>query len=110
MIKAGQKVRIKDLSYSKVFVDGRFESTESSLLSHEYVVIMTDCVFPNAHYYQRLRCQFNNTMIQSCTDDKIVFIEARFLKPAAHTIVIDGKSIELSDKSFTNLKRQLFNE
>ena len=109
-MKKGDIVTIKDSSYSQSIIN---EKTAHEILddryggiSKQYVVVEVNCMFPTTVMHQPDSC-YNNTVIQDIESGKVVFIMERFLQPATHTIVIDGKTIELSHESYKNLKEQL---
>jgi len=104
-MKAGDLVIIKDYSYSKevedgVLVDNTYRGDK------QFIIVETNCVFPNPHEYQ-LGYTFNNTVIQAVDSGKVIFIEERFLKLTTHKITIDGKTIEISNESYQALKKSL---
>ena len=104
-MKAGDLVTIRDYSYSKEVKDGELQQV---VYSHQqFIVVETDCKFPNPHQYQLGDRHFNNTVIQAVDSDKVVFIEERFLRPTTHKITIDGKTIEISQESYKALKKSL---
>jgi len=86
-MKKGDIVTIKDGSFSKSVVDGELIHewlVYGSDLGKQYVVIETDCKFPNSgsigHCLPATPPSFNNTVIQQCESGKVVFIEERFLR------------------------------
>jgi len=107
-MKKGDIVTIYDRSYSRVIKDGRMLDGMDCLPRDgdtQFVVIETDCRFPKTS--QWVGSDYNNTVIQSLNTGEVVFIEERFLRPAKHIIVLDGKPIEISHESFLSLKKQL---
>ncbi|HEB27934.1 MAG TPA: hypothetical protein ENI05_09200 [Porticoccus sp.] len=109
-MKKGDLVTICDGSWTASVVDGKLIH-ESLVYGHNAgkrcVVIETGCSFPLVGD-QPFKFR-NDTVVQQCESGKVVFIYSRFLKsiPQMHTIIIDGKAIELSHESFLNLKEQL---
>ena len=74
-------------------------------------VVATDCKFPKECYYQSKE-YMNNTIIcriEGCVKDRLFVVCHKFLQSIqpTHTIIIDGKTIELSHESFLNLRSQL---
>lgn len=113
--KVGEIVHIDDSSYSVIVIDGRLVSFPEgmkgyhwfTLKNDDYIVIETECKFPCHEQFQEIKNRFNNTIIQHVKTATIIFIEDKFLTPKVHEITIDGKRIELSQKSYQNLKEQL---
>lgn len=104
-MKAGDKVKITDTSYTKC-VNGRGEIIEpSACKTHKLpaILVAKDCVLPGQDY-AGLR---NNAIVQICDTKQLVFIDIKQLTFLEHTITIDGKEITISDKSYQELKRSL---
>ena len=85
-MKKGDKVIIRDSSYSKVVTDHGLEDGYKHnglyfIRKKQGVIIETNCRFPNPHEHQEQRKTFNNTVVRT-NSGKVVFIEERFLKLA----------------------------
>lgn len=107
-MKKGDRVIIADNSFSRSVINGKLIHENFIKNSGHYVIVETDCKFPEAGLLQSLTpASFNNTVIQEIKTGKVVFIEEQLLKPAKHQIVVDGKTIEISHESFENLKLSL---
>lgn len=106
--KVGDKVRVEDSSYSKVVGTYGLEDGYDGfrVRNQQGVIIEMNCKFPNPDKFQNIYGVFNNTIVRLLTNE-IVLTEERFLAPTTHTIVIDGKTVELSHESYKNLKEQL---
>ena len=101
-MKKGDKVMIENSSYSMTIVDGKLEHKSYEPIRNScksiWIVLEINCRFPKtSSWYDD---NYNNTVIQNIVDKTIMFIERRFLKLATRTI-------ELSEQSFQNLKKQL---
>lgn len=104
--KKGDKVKIRDSSYSRIIIDGELRNGEYEGVRHrKCTVIEVGCDFPRTSDWNGVKN--NNTVVQDCETGEIIFILERFLEMVAHVIVIDGKTIELSHKSFLAFKEQL---
>ncbi len=109
MIKKGDLVTIRNYSWTQTILNGKMVRYNNyPHFTTKYVVIEVGCCFP-----LEVKCVIqdsayqNNTIIQETENGKIVFIHHGFLSPAKHSIVIDGKTVEISHESFMNLKKQL---
>ena len=110
MIRKNDVVIVQDFSYSTGVEGGELNKGFHAFhpdCNDKFVVAETGCVFPRTSTHPGTN--HNDTVIQSNDSGLVVFIEARFLKVVGpvHTIVIDGKTIELSHESYENLKEQL---
>jgi len=113
-VKKGDLVVITDGSYARSVVNGKLIKellNFGDVRGLEYVVIETDCSFPlEGGWTGQPEEHRNDTVIQGTeglVQGKVVFIHHRFLRYVKHIIVLDGKSIEISHKSFLSLKKQL---
>jgi len=110
-MKKGDRVVIRDGSWTQSVMDGRLvrESLNyGPAQGRHYAVVETGCRFPlDSRWAPQPEAYRNNTVIQDVENGKVVFIHDRFLRPATHIIVIDGKTIEVSDESFKALKQSL---
>jgi hypothetical protein len=111
-MKKGDRVRIKDFSYARCVVGLSlhvYSPTFDDDARGEFVVIEVGCKFPKVSSTQGsvFGSSYNNTVLQSVQSGQVVFIEERFLVPAQHTIVIDGKEITISHESYRALKDNL---
>ena len=106
-MKAGDKVIVRDCSYSHKVVNGSLQRVQAWAKGPQFTVVAVRCYFPNPHRFQIEDGHYNNTVIQKDDSGEVVFIEERFLIPVKHTIRIDGKDIEISNESFQELKRTL---
>ena len=111
MKKGDRVVIIRDGSWTQSVMDGRLvrESLNyGPAQGRHYAVVETGCRFPlDSRWAPQPEAYRNNTVIQDVENGKVVFIHDRFLRPATHIIVIDGKTIEVSDESFKALKQSL---
>ena len=120
-MKKGDKVTIRDSSYSKVVTSrglesGYGDSIVYNIRKKQGTIIEVGCKFPDPHHYQ--------TQIHTCNDTvvildsgEIAFIEERFLElvPPTHEVMIDvvlhpgygvgGEVVEISDKLYKEIKR-----
>lgn len=105
-MKKGDVVIIQDSSYSRIIMDGKLENGQyENVRYRRCVIIEVGCNFPQTSPWSDVKN--NNTIVQDCKTAEVIFILERFLKLEKHTIVIDGKTIELSHESFLNIKEQL---
>lgn len=85
-MKKGDVVTIHDGSYTKSVVGGKLiheRLNYGSECDKQYVVIEVNCKFPAEKSQSDptyTPAAFNNTVIQQCESDKVVFIEACFLR------------------------------
>ncbi len=104
MIKVGDVVTLKDASWATTVKAGEIVTWWAPGDEHwdsmQYTVVAIDCSLP-------MRKNTNDIIIQSMECGEIIFIARRMLRHATRKIEIDGKTIELSEKSFQNLKEQL---
>lgn len=109
-MKKGDVVTIRDSSWSRCVKGGELSSGCHDR-GGKHVVIEIDCTFPlgssNVLYSKQPDSYRNNTVIQALDSKGVSFIHSGFLRLETHRIVIDGKTIELSNESFENLKQQL---
>ena len=79
-MKRSDIVTIIDSSWSKSIINGRLIH-EWLNRGDEYIVIETDCTFPNTGSQLPVnKSTCNNTVIQNIISGKVVFIEERFLR------------------------------
>ena len=109
-MKKGDIVIIRDYSYAQTIVGGVLKHYNNSYAypATQYIVVEVECSFPLENRYcpQPSGCR-NNTVLQTIGSDEVVFIHNKFLKPVIHEIIIDGKTIEISDKFYKALKQSL---
>ena len=117
-MKQGDIVQITDGSYTRSIVGGKLikeflnyrhnNDDYGPVKGRKYVVVKMDFRFPILNSCQPEKYR-NDTIIQDTLSGKVVFIYHGFLKVTypKHTIIIDGRIIELSSESFKNLKEQL---
>ena len=116
-MKKGNKVIVKDGSYSQSVVNGELVHEIGLSYNKQYTVIETNCKFPTTDRYQTMgHPTFNNTVIQAIDSGKVVFIEERFLELVSptHKVMLDirqdsgwmyGQIVEISDKLYKEIKR-----
>lgn len=104
-LKAGDKVDIRDGSYSFGIKNGEYSIgllTGSDSLRTGLTVVQTDlCVKRDLHDATKI-CDI---LVEK--DGNFWFALSRFADLAEHIIIIDDKEIKLSNKSFQELKNQL---
>ena len=79
-MKKGDIVTINDSSYSlSVMNSGRLEHHAAEVQEGYWIVVALQCVLPAEHH---MYCheQYNNTIVQSQTSGKIVFVQQRFCR------------------------------
>lgn len=115
-MKKGDKVTVRDGSYSRSVIDGELAHEEKQWRDEQFVIIEVGCKFPTTDQYQRMYDPtFNNTVIQAVDSGKVIFIEERFLKLVlpTHEIMVDmvlrpgcisGEVIKISDKLYQEIK------
>jgi len=107
----GDKVTIHDFSYAVVIDDGKFRDLSSNGPDSRgiFTVVETCCKTPlrRRQNWRSNHPDGNDTIIQSDKSGRVVLIENRFLAPALHQITIDGRTVEISHESYTNLRRSL---
>lgn len=116
-MKKGDKVTIRDGSYSKSLVDKKLVHEVKHWRDEQFVIIEVDCKFPVTDSLQSMyQPSFNNTIIQAIDSGKVVFIEERFLELVlpTHKIMVDirqdggwmyGEVVEISDRLYKEIKR-----
>ena len=122
-MKKGDKIIIRDSSYSKVVTAHGLESgyghDELHHITEKYgIIIETGCKFPNPDENQGYYGTFNNTVVRT-NSGKIVFIEERFLDliESTHKIMVDlkqegsivllsGTMYEISDELYKKIKHE----
>lgn len=116
-MKKGDKVTIRDQSYSQSIVNGKLIHNVKAGDNKQYVVIETGCRFPASDFQAHWPGTFNNTIIQGINSGKVIFIEERFLDPVSlkHKIMIDvvsngcfkvGQYVDISDKLYQEIKNE----
>lgn len=108
MLQVGDKVDMHDGSYCFGIKDGGYtsycdrETDRKSLTVVQINLSTMECAdgTRNGDYTQVCDILVTNN------NGDFWFTQSRFVKPAAHTITIDGKDIVISDESFANLKKQ----
>ncbi len=114
--KEGDKVNIRDGSYVFGIQDGEYKNHCSNFggSRNNLTVVKTGLYVVKLKNYEHseqnhLSGEFSAVSDLLVTDNKgsFWFTQSRFCKPAEHHIVIDGKSITLSHKSFLALREQL---
>lgn len=115
-MKIGDTVRINDFSFSQMIdVDGRQKGMNNTSTDAQdvFTVAAADCYIPSSGDNRnefRPKSFPADTIIVSNTHRVIAFICSKFLDPLRHTIIIDGKSIEISDESYNALRKSLLQE
>ena len=122
-MKKGDKVTIRDGSYTRSVINGELVREHLACGVEEnkqYKIIETGCSFPakgnQARSILGMSSTFNNTVIQAIDSGKVVFIEERFLElvPPTHKVMVDieqsgpatfGMVYEISDKLYKEIKR-----
>lgn len=115
-MKKGDVVTIQDTSYSTSIIDGKLAHPGRGLRYKRCVIVETNCTFPKTSRWDGNNV--NNTIIQVCETNQIIFIEERFLSPMLpkHEIMIDiihysgydanGQIIKISDELYQEIKRE----
>ena len=118
-MKKGDKVTVRDSSYSRSIIDEKLVHETGILYNKQYTIIEIDCKFPVLDSMQ-LRYEsmdrFNNTVIQAVDSGKVVFIEERFLKLVlpTHKVMVDirqdgdwmyGEIVEISNELYRQIKK-----
>ncbi len=121
-MKKGDVVTITDGSYTRSVVAGKLVHESLAYAGEKgkhYVVIEVGCSFPlgDSHQPDYYR---NDTVIQALDSGKVVFVHGRLLKlvPPTHKVMIDieptryavvetGQVVEISDKLYKEIKRDL---
>ena len=107
-MEKGDIVIIRDISYSRQVIQGQLKRTKYSLKKGtKFIIVETNCEFPNPYCWQAQSKRYNDTVIQAVDGEEIVFIEERFLEFDTHKITIDDKTIEISNESYKALKQSL---
>ena len=109
-LKVDDKVNIKDGSYAFGIENGRYTRSSNCDKREGLAVISTglktmrDADEERSGEYTQV-CD----LLVTDNDGGYWFTQSRFVEPVdpIHTIVIDGAEIEISDKSFKALKKQL---
>jgi hypothetical protein len=100
--KIGDKVKVNAWNYGWLIGSDRliqqFTQFESSDL--QYTVLATDMTMKG-------RCNSNLDLLVQSPTGKVYAIGNMNVEPWKHTIMIDGKTIKLSEESFQELKREL---
>ena len=107
-MRKGDRVIVRNDSYSTVVVDGELKCGHESPHTTRYkqcIIVELGCRFPRTSPWKG--DNHNDTVVQIIKTGEVVFIEERFLQPTTHEIIIDGKTIKLSHESYNNLKEQL---
>lgn len=118
-MKKGDKVTIKDSSYSKVVTNNGLESGYGGIYNirgEQGVIVEVDCSFPDPDEFQQKYRHFNNTIVKT-NSSKVVFIEECFLELVlpTHNVMVDmifhlgycvgGEVVEISDELYQEIKR-----
>ena len=120
-MKNGDIVVVTDESYIQEITPDKLESVSINLCQRPWLygyakglkhkIVSTNCKFPKECSYQPADCR-NNTIIcgtEGCIEGKFFAVCDRFLRltPQKHQLVIDGKTIMISDESYQALKKSL---
>jgi len=109
-LQVGELVVIKDYSYAgRVGLNGKI--THSGVYEphckQQFKVVVVDCQIPTYMFMGEWRVA--DTIVIGQEDNSMWFVYSGLVEQVLpkHEITIDGQTIELSHKSFLNLKRQL---
>ena len=119
-MKKGDRIIIKDSSYSKVVTNHGLESSYGDgkicdIRKKQGIIVETSCSFPDRHEYQTQIHTYNDTVVV-LDSGEIVFIEERFLSPMlpTHKVMVDirqdggwmyGQIVEISDELYKQIKK-----
>jgi len=111
-LKKGDLVWIKDLSYSRIVKNGKLRPPHFEYAAYgqennkQFIVVEINCKFPKTSVWLDDN-EYNDTVIQCVETNEVIFIQKRSLQPVKHKIIINDKTVEISQESFLNLKKQL---
>lgn len=111
-MKVNDLVVITDGSYIQEITPDGLSSVSlnyGALRGLKYRVVATQCRFPKEDTYQSEK-HINDTIIcgrEGCVEGRFFVCSHTLIRLTKHTIVIDGKTVELSHESYLNLKEQL---
>jgi hypothetical protein len=108
--EVGQTVTLTDFSYG-YWIDINSRKLSDWIKSSgndtgmQWVIVAKDCVLPTRGEVSHRGT--NTLVLQSLKNNAIVFTQEQFIRPLKREIIIDGKTISISEESFQELRRQL---
>ena len=112
MLKAGDKIRMTDVSYSFGVKDGEYNQLLQSERKRLFTVVKTNLLVARKSAVNFEKLGKPSTIADTLITDNncgFWFVQSKGIKqiPPEHTIIIDGKAVNISDEAYQSLKKAM---